>query len=61
VEATHKMKGAAMLLGQNLLETPLDKLECHALEGDTTDLQNSIQSLQNVAQQSKAAFFDFTS
>ncbi len=61
VEATHKMKGAAMLLGQNLLETPLNKLECHTLEGDTTDLQISIQSLQNVAQQSKAAFFDFTS
>ena len=61
VEATHKMKGAALLLGQSLLETPLDKLECHALEGDTTDLQISIQSLQNVAQQSKADFFDFTS
>ena len=61
VEATHKMKGAAMLLGQNLLETPLDKLECHTLEGDTTDLQISIQSLRNVALQSKAAFFDSTS
>jgi PAS domain S-box-containing protein len=61
VEAIHKMKGAAMLLGQNLLETPLDKLECHTREGDTTDLQISIQSLRNVAQQSKAAFFDFTS
>jgi PAS domain S-box-containing protein len=61
VEATHKMKGAAMLLGQNLLKTPLDKLECHTLEGDTTDLQITIQSLRNVAQQSKAAFFNFTS
>ena len=60
-EAIHKMKGAAMLLGQNLLETSLDKLEWHTLEGDTTDLQISIQSLRNVAQQSKAAFFDFTS
>ena len=61
VEATHKMKGAALLLGQSLLEKPLDKLECHAFEGNTTDLQISIQSLQKVAQQSKAAFFDFTS
>ena len=60
VEATHKMKGAALLLGQNLLETPLDQLECHTREGDVTDLTISIQSLQNVAQQSKAAFFDFT-
>ena len=60
VEATHKMKGAAVLLGQNVLETPLDQLECHTLEGDLTDLTNSIQSLRNIAQQSKAAFFDFT-
>ena len=60
VEATHKMKGAAVLLGQNVLETPLDQLECHTLEGDVTDLTNSIQSLRNIAQQSKAAFFDFT-
>ena len=60
VEATHKIKGAALLLGQNLLETPLDQLECHTLEGDMTDLTISIQSLRDVAQQSKAAFFDFT-
>ena len=60
VEATHKMKGAAVLLGQNVLETPLDQLECHTLEGDVTDLTNSIQSLRNIAQQSKAAFFDLT-
>ena len=60
VEATHKMKGAAVLLGQNVLETPLDQLECHTLEGNVTDLTNSIQSLRNIAQQSKAAFFDFT-
>ena len=60
VEATHRMKGAAVLLGQNVLETPLDQLECHTLEGDVTDLTNSIQSLRNIAQQSKAAFFDFT-
>ena len=38
-----------------------NKFEVIAREGDTTDLQISIQSLQNVAQQSKAAFFDFTS
>jgi len=38
-----------------------NKIEMIAREGDTTDLQISIQSLQNVAQQSKAAFFDFTS
>ncbi len=60
VEATHKMKGAAVLLGQNVLETPLDQLECHTLEGNVTDLTNSIQSLRNIAQQSKAAFFDLT-
>lgn len=60
VEATHKMKGAAVLLGQNMLETPLDQLECHTLEGDVTDLTNSIQSLRNIAQQLKAAFFDLT-
>jgi hypothetical protein len=60
VEATHKIKGAALLLGQNLLETPLNQLECHTLEGDVTDLTISIQSLRDVAQQSKAAFFDFT-
>ena len=60
VESIHKMKGAALLLGQNILETPLDQLECHTLEGDVTDLTISIQSLRDVAQQSKAAFFDFT-
>jgi hypothetical protein len=43
-----------------MLETQLNKLKCHALEGDTTDLAISIQSLRNVAQQSKAAFFDLT-
>ena len=59
VDASHKMKGAALLLGQNVLETQLDKLECHALEGDTTDLTISIQSLRHVAKKSKAAFLDF--
>ena len=56
VEATHKMKGAAAMLGQDLLEAPLAQLEIDARQGIVKDLTNRIQNLQDVAKQSEAAF-----
>lgn len=58
-QATHKMRGAAALLGQKRLEKRLAKLEKNARDGDVADWSNDIQNLQNIAQQSKASFDSF--
>ena len=55
-EVAHKMKGAAAMLGQDLLEAPLAQLEIDARRGIVKDLTNRIQNLQDVAKQSEAAF-----
>ena len=55
-EVAHKMKGAAAMLGQDLLEAPLAQLEIDARQGIVKDLTNRIQNLQDVAKQSEAAF-----
>ena len=48
-EAAHKIKGAAAMLGLDLLETTFAQLESDAREGNVRDLNNRIQSLEHVA------------
>jgi CheY-like chemotaxis protein len=55
-EAAHKIKGAAAMLGLDLLETKFVQLESDAREDNIRDLNNRIQSLEHVAKQSEAMF-----
>ncbi|MDC0488374.1 ATP-binding protein [Amylibacter sp.] len=55
-EAAHKIKGAAAMLGLDLLETTFAQLESDAREDNIRDLNNRIQSLEHVATQSEAIF-----
>ncbi|MDC1499141.1 ATP-binding protein [Amylibacter sp.] len=55
-EATHKIKGAAAMLGLDLLETPFAQLENDARENNVRDLTKQIQSLEGVAKNSEAIF-----
>ncbi|MDA9586185.1 ATP-binding protein [Amylibacter sp.] len=55
-EAAHKIKGAAAMLGLDLLETKFAQLESDAREDNIRDLNNRIQSLEHVAKQSEAMF-----
>ena len=60
-EAAHKIKGAAAMLGLDLLETLFAQLESDAREDNVRDLTNRIQSLENVANQSEAMFTHYVS
>jgi len=55
-EAAHKIKGAAAMLGLDLLETPFAQLENDARENNVRDLTKHIQSLEGVAKNSEAIF-----
>ncbi len=57
-EASHKMKGAAALLGQHDLEGPLADLERSAREGNVSDLASRIEALEGIAKSARAAFGD---
>jgi len=61
VEAAHKIKGAAAMLGLDLLETIFAQLESDAHEDNIRDLNNRIQSLEHVAKQSEAIFNHYVS
>jgi len=60
-EAAHKIKGAAAMLGLDLLETTFAQLESDAREDNIRDLNNRIQSLEHVATQSEAMFIHYVS
>ena len=60
-EAAHKIKGAAAMLGLDLLETTFAQLESDAREDNIRDLNNRIQSLEHVAKQSEAIFNHYVS
>ena len=60
-EAAHKIKGAAAMLGLDLLETPFAQLESDAREDNVTDLTIRIQSLEDFAKQSEAMFSHYVS
>ena len=60
-EAAHKIKGAAAMLGLDLLETTFAQLESDAPEDNIRDLNNRIQSLEHVAKQSEAMFNHYVS
>jgi PAS domain S-box-containing protein len=60
-EAAHKIKGAAAMLGLDLLETPFAQLESDAREDNVRDLTNRIQSLEDFAKQSEAMFDHYVS
>ena len=60
-EATHKIKGAAAMLGLDLLETTFAQLESDAREGNVRDLTNRIQSLDDFAKKSEAMFDHYVS
>ena len=60
-EAAHKIKGAAAMLGLDLLETTFAQLESDAREDNIRDLNNRIQSLEHVATQSQAMFNHYVS
>ena len=60
-EAAHKIKGAAAMLGLDLLETTFAQLESDAREDNIRDLNNRIQSLEHVATQSEAMFNHYVS
>ena len=60
-EATHKIKGAAAMLGLDLLETTFAQLESDAREGNVRDLTNRIQSLDDFVKQSEAMFDHYVS
>ncbi|MDB2564410.1 ATP-binding protein [Amylibacter sp.] len=60
-EAAHKIKGAAAMLGLDLLETTFAQLESDAREDNIRDLNNRIQSLEHVATQSEAMFINYVS
>ncbi len=55
-ETSHKMKGAAALLGLNALETPLADLELSARAGSVSDLNACIEALEGIASSERAAF-----
>ncbi len=55
-EASHKVKGAAALLGLHALEAPLAELEQAARAGDLSDLTPRIQTLQSLAADERATF-----
>ncbi|KAG1649665.1 Sensor protein EvgS [Nymphon striatum] len=57
-EASHKMKGAAALLGLHALETPLADLELSARDGDLSDLNTHIQALEGIAYSEREVFAD---
>jgi PAS domain S-box-containing protein len=61
VKAAHKIKGAAAMLGLDLLETTFAQLESDAHEDNIRDLNNRIQSLEHVAKQSEAMFNHYVS
>ena len=52
-EAAHKIKGAAAMLGLDLLETTFAQLESDAREGNVRDLTNRIQSLDDFCERSQ--------
>ncbi len=54
-ETSHKMKGAAALLGLNALETPLADLELSARAGSVSDLNARIEALEGIASSERAA------
>ena len=58
-EATHKIKGAAAMLGLDLLETTFAQLEIDAREGNVRDLTNRIKSLDDFAMHSEAMFVNY--
>ena len=60
-EAAHKIKGAAAMLGLDLLETTFAQLESDAHKDNIRDLNNRIQSLEHVAKQSEAMFNHYVS
>ncbi|MDC0109678.1 ATP-binding protein [Amylibacter sp.] len=60
-EAAHKIKGAAAMLGLDLLETTFAQLERDAREDNIRDLNNRIQNLEHIATQSKAMFNHYVS
>ena len=60
-EAAHKIKGAAAMLGLDLLETTFAQLESDTREDNIRDLNNRIQSLEHVATQSEAMFNHYVS
>jgi HPt (histidine-containing phosphotransfer) domain-containing protein len=60
-EAAHKIKGAAAMLGLDLLETPFAQLESDAREDNVRDLTNRIQILEDVVKQSEAMFNHYVS
>ena len=60
-EAAHKIKGAAAMLGLDLLETTFAQLESDAREGNVRDLTNRIQSLDDFVKQSEAMFDHYVS
>ena len=60
-EAAHKIKGAAAMLGLDLLETPFAQLENDARENNVRDLTIHIQSLEGFAKQSEAMFDHYVS
>lgn len=55
-EATHKMKGAAALLGQGGLEDALAVLEDCARAGEVSDLTNRLNDLQQRTTESRLVF-----
>ena len=61
LEAAHKIKGAAAMLGLDLLETTFAQLESDAREDNVRDLTNRIQSLEDFAKQSEAMFDHYVS
>ena len=60
-EAAHKIKGAAAMLGLDLLETPFAQLENDARENNVRDLTIRIQSIEGFAKQSEAMFNHYVS
>ena len=60
-EDTNKIKGAAGMLGLDLLETTFAQLESDAREGNVRDLTNRIQSLDDFVKQSEAMFDHYVS
>ncbi len=55
-EASHKVKGAAALLGLHALEAPLAELEQAARAGDLSDLTPRIKALDALAASERATF-----
>ncbi len=55
-EAAHKMKGAAALLGQEALETPLAAYEHDARAGDLNDSADRAHAMDKIAHEARTAF-----